>query len=458
MPDDADLLADFLQALPRRYAGAAAAAAAPAASTQAAARLARCIAALQDGDAAAQVADSLEPVFCQALAELIHEALAPQGGEPAFQALLLEQRSQILRDYLALLRQQGGDRRRLRTRIDAIAHPAKPPRHGPPALRQALAQLHAQASREDWQAVAAGLARLNGLQTATSDPILAQSLLRLTHDEALERLQRLQRLALQDDVLRYEALRDLQGPRPGSPAAAAQAQLAHERGLAVEIRAAQALQALADYLDQGNPGRHRVVTSLRVPAALSRAADHAKTEWDAVLLRRDPAGLETTSSWDIALIVEAKASLDAATTDLPRLLRGLRLLAGAEPDRDYAFASQQGLVSLRGLSLHHLPTQPQTIASRVLYCSDAPPDPDSLPGLNPASRMQLLSAPASLAYASQWTDGLAPDCRQLAPLWHELRAAPRWQGVLNMDRHRQRARALMVHPDDLLAAVAARTA
>lgn len=458
MPDHTRLLADFLQALPRRYAGATAVPAAAPASRQPAARLARCIAALQKGDTEAQADEALAQIFCQALAELIHEALTPHGGEPAFQALLLEQRSQTLRDYLALQRQQASDRRRLRTRIDAVAHPAKPPRHGPPALQQALARLHTQAGREDWQAVAGVLAELDGLPSTASDPLLGQTLSQLAHDEALERLQRLQRLARQDDVLHYEALRERQGPRPGSPAAAAQAQLAHERGLAVEIRAAQALQALADYLDHGNPGRYRVVTSLRVPAALARATDHAKTEWDAVLLRRDDPGQETTSSWNIALIVEAKASLDAATTDLPRLLRGLRLLAGAAPDRDYAFASQQGLVSLRGRSLHQLPTQAQTLATRVLYCSDAPPDPDTLPGLNPASRMQLLSAPASLAYASQWADGLAPDCRQLASLWQELREAPRWQGVLNMDRHRQRARALMVHPDDLLATVAARTA
>ena len=49
-------------------------------------------------------------------------------------------------------------------------------------------------------------------------------------------------------------------------------------------------------------------------------------------------------------MVEAKASVEAATTDLPRLLRGLRLLARAQSGAVYAFATQQGRVQVRGAS------------------------------------------------------------------------------------------------------------
>ena len=41
----------------------------------------------------------------------------------------------------------------------------------------------------------------------------------------------------------------------------------------------------------------------------------------------------------------------------------------------------------------------------------------------------------------------------LEPLWQDLRQNPRWQAMLNLGATRRLARALMVHPDDLLASI-----
>ncbi|WZB71836.1 hypothetical protein WJ968_08860 [Achromobacter xylosoxidans] len=193
-----------------------------------------------------------------------------------------------------------------------------------------------------------------------TDADLASALRALLDAPALARLQRLDALASDPRVRQYEAIREKQGPRSGSEEANAQGLLARQRGVAVEILAARALEALARHLDQASPSesRHgdaspgyRVVTSLRVPSALAANADRAKTEWDAVLLRRADGNASETPLWDVCLLIEAKASVDAATTDLPRLLRGLRLLAQAEPDASYSCATQQGQVRLRGASL-----------------------------------------------------------------------------------------------------------
>ncbi|MFH7112108.1 3-deoxy-D-arabino-heptulosonate 7-phosphate synthase, partial [Achromobacter xylosoxidans] len=86
------------------------------------------------------------------------------------------------------------------------------------------------------------------------------------------------------------------------------------------------------------------MTSLRVPAELAADADGAKTEWDAVLFRRPERPASCPPLWDICLLVEAKASVEAATTDLPRLLRRLRLLARAQSGAVYALATQEGRV------------------------------------------------------------------------------------------------------------------
>ncbi|MNT53294.1 hypothetical protein D3C72_1903770 [compost metagenome] len=70
--------------------------------------------------------------------------------------------------------------------------------------------------------------------------------------------------------------------------------------------------------------------------------------------------------------------------------------------------------------------------------------------------MQLLSAPASLDFASRLADGQdGQDAQALAlePVWLELVASPRWGAVLNQYPLLRQVRALMVHPDDLRAAI-----
>ncbi|WYX18523.1 hypothetical protein WJ973_20755 [Achromobacter xylosoxidans] len=48
----------------------------------------------------------------------------------------------------------------------------------------------------------------------------------------------------------YTSIREKQGPRAGSDEASAQGQLARQRGVAVEVLATRALEAVARYLDQ----------------------------------------------------------------------------------------------------------------------------------------------------------------------------------------------------------------
>ena len=267
----------------------------------------------------------------------------------------------------------------------------------------------------------------------------------------MQSLLRLDQLASQPSVLRYLDLVARQGPAAGSTAALAQGRSARRRGAAVETQVAAALQALAERLaGQGtDAAEYRVATSLRVPAAFPADFQRAKGEWDAMLLRRRRGA--DTPAWEVCLIAEAKASADAATTDFARLRRGIALLTLADPDTVYPFASQQGLVPLHGASLRALRTDPAALAATVIYASDAPADgPPRL--LGAASRMQLLSASASLDYAAALHDDPQASAQRLAPLWDELLSAPRWRHVLNQYPTLEQLRALMVHVDDLHAA------
>jgi hypothetical protein len=222
---------------------------------------------------------------------------------------------------------------------------------------------------------------------------------------------------------------------------------------------------------------------MRVPASIPASHERAKAEWDAVLLRRvaaaqgvagdaasavankmanevanevagDDAAAETSvdvAVWDVCLLVEAKASIEAATNDLPQLLRGLSLLAHAEPDAIYSFMTRQGEVLLNGASLHALENDPASLARTVLYCCDAPVE--KTPRLlSAASRMQLMSVQSSLEFACAISDGKHPDPECLGSVWHELLASARWKPVLNQYATLVQVRDLMVHPDDLMSA------
>ena len=405
----------------------------------------------------------IERAFVDALAQLIRDAMREGQGDPAIQAMELRHRVAPVREYASLAAGADADRREILAAANAIAHPAKLARmpRGLPA--ETLADVQAAASTGSWHALTEAVQRLCELPDTHGDVALARGCARLLESAALTRLQRLDVLAADARVRHYQSLWDRNGPRPGSATALRQGSDAQQRGAAVEALAAQALEALAQRLNaseahgqivlasETSAARYRVVTSMRVPASLPASADRAKSEWDAALLRRaDVIRTEDDApAWDLCLLVEAKASVDAASTDLPRLLRGLQLLAHADIHTTYPFKTQQGIVPLRGESLRALPPDGPGLADMVLYCCDAPADPAPRL-LNAASRMQLLSAPASIAFASQLAQGLPADTRTLHPVWHSLLTSPQWSGVLNQYPQLHQVRALMVHTDDLL--------
>lgn len=391
-------------------------------------------------------------LFTGALARLIRNALRERGGDGAFQAMVLRHRYALVREHASLSAHASADRRAVRTAVDAFAHPGK--RRAMPAgpLADALEQMHAASADGQWSALTRCAAHLLAATPAKEDAhsALAAGLGKLLREPALARLRRLDELARDPGVQRYQSLWERQGPRPGTPEAAARGATARQRGDAVEAMAEKAMSALAAHLVRATGEIYRVATSLRVPASIPGNADRAKTEWDVALLRQ--AGADASPVWDVCLLVEAKASTDAATTDLPRLLRGLRLLAHADPHVTYAFESHQGPVRLRGASLAALTTDEASLATTVLYFSDAPAE--ALPRLlSAAGRMQLLSAQESLAYACLLADGKVPDTHLLEPVWEQLLVSPRWSAVLNQLPLLRQVRDLMVHADDLHAAI-----
>lgn len=399
-------------------------------------------------------------LFTRALADLIHEALRPTGGDAAFQAILLRHHAPQVQEYASLSAHIDQDRRTIHAIVNAIAHPAKLQRRQVDAHRDQLARLHALKDAADWSALADTARRLveGGVQ---DDARVAQGLARLLASDELDRLQRVAALGSDIEVQQYQALLDRQAPRSGTDAAIAQGSAAQLRGACVETKAAQVLDALADVLNKtvlAQPGQsaaaqppYRVVTSMRVPAAMPGHTDRAKSEWDAVLLRQATT-IDGKPCWDVCLLVEVKASIEAATTDFSRLLRGLQLLASADRDTVYTFATHQGEIRLRGASLSALPTEVSDLPGTVLYCSDAPAD--TRPRLlSAASRMQLLASDTSLAYAGQLASGQAPDPCALEPVWHALLASPRWHPVLDQYQGLYKVRLLMVHLDDLSAAI-----
>ncbi|QBY51300.1 3-deoxy-D-arabino-heptulosonate 7-phosphate synthase [Cupriavidus oxalaticus] len=404
-------------------------------------------------------AAALKERFIDALAQLIREALRADAGDPVFLAMVMRHRAPHVREYASLSAGADQDRREIRAAVNAIAHPGRQQRLVPGPWREALALLHACAAASSWSALHDAVRSLADLpEIANGAPGLA----RLLDSPALKRLQRLDALASDDQVRQYQLLWERHGPRSGSAGASAQGVAARQRGAATEAQTAQALEALARQLNEAEraSASYRVVTSMRVPASIPAEHERAKTEWDAVLLRQLPP-IEEIPVWEICLLAEAKASVDAATTDLPKLLRGLRLLAHADKDAVYAFETRQGTVRLHGASLSALRADAAGVAGTVLYCCDAPAEAGPRL-LGAASRMQLLSAHASLEFASalalaqtaQTSDTAdTADMAVLEPVWHQLLESPRWHSVLNQYPTLWQVRELMVHPDDLMAAI-----
>ncbi|NML32292.1 3-deoxy-D-arabino-heptulosonate 7-phosphate synthase [Paraburkholderia antibiotica] len=405
--------------------------------------------------------------FTDALAQVIREALRHKAGDPAFQALLMRHRSDVVREYASLSAQASHDRRQIHATVNTIAHPAKQERLGAGPQRDALARLHASAFADAWAQLDTAVQACLDTTAITHDATLRRGLAQLRDSAELQRLQRLHTLASDQRVRDYQSLCERQGPRPGSASAIARGASSKQRGAEVEALASESLERLAQRLNEverevKRAGRaddpyvsYRVVNSMRVPATIPASHERAKTEWDVVLLRqtrRQPSTSADSAAWDLCLLIEAKASVDAATTDLPRLLRGLTLLAQADPTLVYEFRTEQGTVRVNGASLAALQTDAVALARTVLYCCDA--SADATPRvLSPASRMQLLSAPASLEFASALADGHNPACTELEPVWRELIEAPRWRAVLGQYSTLRQVRELMVHTLDLREAV-----
>jgi hypothetical protein len=399
--------------------------------------------------------DEIRALFLDALARHIAEAMRPAHGDAAFQAMVLRHRSPAVREFASLNAHAERDRRQIRSGVNALAHPEKLQRQPPGPIRDTLQRAQEASTAGDWSSVAEPILDLMGLPEVQDDPVLCRSLERVVFDDAFTRLRRIDALSKLAEVERYRALWARRGPAAGTELAASTGTGAQRRGDAVEALAAAALQALADRLNAQaeaarDASRYRIATSLRVPSSLGGDAHGAKSEWDAALLRRH----EADQAWDLCLIVEAKASPDAATTDLPRLLRGLRVLARADIDTDYPFAARGGEVWLRGASLAALPTEEAGLARAVIYCSDGDVERAPRP-LNAASRMQLLSAEASLAAAARLEDGAAPDPSALTPVWRQLLESPAFSPVLRQYPTLRAVRELMLHPHDLMAAVQA---
>ncbi|MBB1593356.1 3-deoxy-D-arabino-heptulosonate 7-phosphate synthase [Achromobacter sp. UMC46] len=454
LPPSSPLLDKILRAVPRRYRVPPA----PNAATQAPNGGAATMLAMTVEHARQALAGGVAPDsatrhdFLHALSRLIREAMRANEGDPAFQAIVLRHRAPQVREFASLSAAADQDRRQIHAAVNAIAHPAKLQRMAPGPDRDALAPLQAAVSTASWTALLDAARQLRAMPEKAVDPSVERALARLLDDPALARLRRLDALAPDAQVRRYQSLWDRHGPRSGSPTAAAQGSAAQRRGAAVEALATQALDALAQRLNdaEGAHAPYRVVTSMRVPSSIPASSDRAKSEWDAVLLRQT--GAAATPVWDVCLLIEAKASVDAATADLPRLQRGLRLLAHAEDHAVYPFQTRQGVVNLRGASLRALPADSSALAHTVLYCCDAPAD--AAPRLlSAASRMQLLSAPASVEYARGVENGQTPDVSALEPVWRQLLESPQWEPVLHQYPMLRQVRELMVHVDDLLASV-----
>ncbi|WP_338641623.1 3-deoxy-D-arabino-heptulosonate 7-phosphate synthase [Burkholderia pyrrocinia] len=394
----------------------------------------------------------LQQRFVDALARMIRDAMDRQSGDPAFQAAVLRHDAPSVREYASLHAHGEQDRRALHSAVNAIAHPAKLERSAQAWQRDGLARLHAAATSASWADLHATLQHLLALPDMATDAAFAQDIAKLKDGAALERLLRLDALASDEHVRRYRALWVRQGPLEGSTIAVAQGAASQQRGAAVEALAAQVLDALAGRLEAVDEQRaYRVVTSMRVPSSIPGRHDRAKTEWDAILLER-PRGDEAAPAWNVRFLVEAKASADAATTDLPRLLRGLNLLAQADSDTIYSFETHQGTVRVHGASLRSLTTDDAALQREVLYCCDA--SADATPRLlGAASRMQLLSAQASLEYASALARQPDVDPGGLGVIWHALLALPQWHAVLHQYPSLRQVRELMVAIDDLRAAI-----
>jgi len=399
---------------------------------------------------------ALRSLFTRSLARLVREALDPVEGDAAFQALLLRTRSEELREYLRLSNTAASDRRAARATVNAIAHPA----------RIAQAQAASQAPSE-----LVPLQRLQALLGGEDWPGLAAA---FPQHAGLQRLARMHVLSDAPAVQAHAALVAQLGPVAGSQAAAAQGRAAARVGDAAEHAAVQAFRRACALINEHAQGSAawRVLRSLRTPQGFPGEAGKAKDEWDAAIARVPlPAG--AGAALHIVLLVEVKATPTAAAPDFSRLRRGLHRLALAQADEHYSFATADGMVELHGESLRALEPRGRALPPQVIYCCAAPPE-DEVQMLSPATKAQLLAEAESLAFAQALLEGHEargradvayrslqgrhlpddPPDSALAPVWRALAAAPRLRAALHQHETACAAREAMLHPDDLVEALA----
>lgn len=388
-------------------------------------------------------------LFTRALAALVRSALAGEGGDPSFQALVLRAEHAQVQEHVQLASQAHADRRALRTAVDAVAHPGKLQGHLPGPLREALASLHGLAAEGDWPALAQAAARWrDGPHADASALAWIEGL--LAHP-ALARLQRHGELLRHENVQRYLALCAGRGPVAGSAAATASGRASARLGGLAEDETLHAFHEIAARLqahDAAGP-RYLAVGSLRTPRGFPGEAHKSKDEWDAAVLRERTAGAPA----EVLLLAEVKASPAAATPDFARLLRGLQRLALAQPGAAYRFPSTDGLLTLDGDSLRALAPQGHALPAQVIYCCAAPPEAQP-PLLSAASRAVLLAEPGSLSFARRLAGGEAPDPAELGVVWDALCAEPRLRSALHQYQTARDVREAMLHPGDLLAELA----
>lgn len=401
-----------------------------------------------------QTAGEARALFTWALGELVRCALGlagdatGDGGDPAYQAEVLRRRDPQVRRFAELDQQAEQARRSLKALLDPVAHPGKLRSSPQGAARDALQQLHEQASSGAW----AALARHTHALRVSDNPELVRLrpwLQALETHPGLAALAECEALLQQPEVQRHDALLRQATPPAGSEAALRQGSAANRRGATTEAATVQALQRVAQRLDEADgAARHHVVARLLVPAALPGSPDRAKSEWDAALLRRaaDDAGDQ------VVLLVEAKASPDAASSDLPRLLRGLQRLSQADAHERYRFRCSAGEVTVSGASLQALQPHDHALPDPVIYCCDAASDAGHV--LSASARSMLLNTPACIAFAARLAQGERPSTHELDPLWHELLHARALRPVLHQYDNARTVRDAMLHPHDLLAALA----
>jgi hypothetical protein len=403
---------------------------------------------LQGSEPAADVRE----LFIHALAAVIQASLRPDAGDPAFQAQVLRAGTPEVQEYAALHTQSAADQRAVRVAVNAFAHPGKLARLGSDAAPNgALSELYRQAEAGAWVDLARAAAQLQ--QDASTVEDVRAALAALIAQPGLERLRRGSFLEQTGDVRRYRALCERRGPLAGSGAAADHGRAAARLGVLAEDATVQAFSTLAELLNRyaGGTWHCRAVQGLRTPRGFPGAAAHAKGEWDAALVCAAPV---PSAAAAVVLLAEVKASPAAATADFPRLRRGLQRLALARPDAVHVFGCKCGELPLSGESLAQLQPPPQGLPPQVIYCCSALAD-EQPPLLAASAKALLLAESASLDFARRLAGGEAATPAALSPVWRGLTRASRLRAALEQYETARCVREAMLHPQDLVSAVAA---